>query len=84
MISVGILTISDKGARGERKDESGKAIEKCLVGIGAAVKIYDIVPDEKDMISNRLKEWSDESKLDLIFTTGGTGLSPRDFTPEST
>jgi molybdenum cofactor synthesis domain-containing protein len=84
MINVGILTVSDKGARGERKDESGKAIENCLVGLDVAIKIYNVVPDEKDTISNRLKEWADELKLDLVLTTGGTGLSPRDFTPEAT
>lgn len=84
MICVGILTVSDKGARGERQDKSGKVAEKCLARLEVQVKRQDIVPDERDIISARLKEWSDEAQLDLIITTGGTGLSPRDVTPEAT
>ena len=83
MFNVGILTVSDKGSRGERQDESGKAIQECLAPLKVQVKRYDIVPDEKEIISRRLKEWADEG-LDLILTTGGTGLSPRDVTPEAT
>ena len=84
MFNVGILTISDKGSRGERQDESGKAIRECLACLNVQVKKYDIVPDEREIISSRLKEWADEAGLDLILTTGGTGLSPRDVTPEAT
>lgn len=84
MFTAGILTISDKGAKGEREDESGKVIEKLLAPLEAQVEKYDIVPDEKEVITARLKEWADEIRLDLIITNGGTGLSPRDITPEAT
>ncbi len=82
MITVAVLTLSDKGSRGEREDLSGPAIEKMLRAIGAEVKHYEILPDEKDMIKDKLLEYS--RKVDLILTTGGTGLSPRDVTPEAT
>jgi molybdenum cofactor synthesis domain-containing protein len=84
MFTVGILTISDKSATGERQDESGKAIKGCLTYLDAQVKRYDIVPDERGVISDRLKQWADEVGLDLILTTGGTGLARRDVTPEAT
>jgi molybdopterin adenylyltransferase len=80
---AGILTISDKGAAGEREDTSGAAIRELLAGIGA-IERYEIVPDERPKISERLREWSDSGALDLIITTGGTGLGPRDVTPEAT
>jgi len=84
MFSVGILTISDKGWRGERQDLSGEAIRETLNPLGVRVVSYDIVPDEKDVISGKLREWADGTGIDLIVTTGGTGLSPRDVTPEAT
>ena len=84
MFTAGILTISDKGAKGEREDESGKLIGKLLAPLAIQVEKYDIVPDEKEVITARLKEWADEIRLDLIITNGGTGLSPRDITPEAT
>ena len=84
MISAGIITASDKGARGERVDESGKLIGELLRGIGAEVVYYQIVPDERENISAVLKELADEMSIDLILTTGGTGFSPRDITPEAT
>lgn len=82
MITAGIITLSDKGSKGEREDQSGSIIKEMLKNIGAEVKLYDILPDEKELIKNKLIEYS--SKLDLIITTGGTGLSPRDVTPEAT
>ena len=82
MITVAVLTLSDKGARGEREDLSGPAISAMLKGIGAEVKHYEILPDEKEMIREKLLESS--QKVDLILTTGGTGLSPRDVTPDAT
>lgn len=82
MITAAILTLSDKGSKGEREDLSGVAIKDMLKNISAVVKYYDILPDEKEMIKNKLLEYS--GKVDLIFTTGGTGLSPRDVTPEAT
>lgn len=84
MIKIGILTCSDKGSKGERVDTSGAAIREIVKEIGGEVIKYEIVPDDKKIISEKLKNWSDEVKLDLIFTTGGTGLSERDITSEAT
>ena len=84
MLTVGILTISDRGWRGEREDQSGEEIQQMLSALGAHIARYEIVPDEKEAISQRLAQWADELSLDLIVTTGGTGLSPRDVTPEAT
>jgi len=81
MITVAVLTLSDKGSKGERMDESGPAIVEMLGGLGV-VKYVDILPDERDLIRERLLQYVD--KVDLILTTGGTGLSPRDVTPEAT
>lgn len=82
MITVAVLTLSDKGSKGEREDLSGPAIDAMLKGIGAEVKHYEILPDEKETIREKLVEYS--LKVDLILTTGGTGLSPRDVTPDAT
>lgn len=85
MIKVGILTISDKGSRGERIDVSGdKVIRDMVNGAGLNIVRYDIVPDEAPLISSRLAEWADGGAMDVILTTGGTGLGPRDVTPEAT
>jgi len=81
---VGILTVSDKGSRAQRVDTSGAAIREELSGIDAQVDHYEVVPDEQDIIAVRLRAWADDDRLDLILTTGGTGLSPRDVTPEAT
>ncbi|MCC6347686.1 MAG: MogA/MoaB family molybdenum cofactor biosynthesis protein [Nitrospirales bacterium] len=81
MITIAVLTLSDKGSRGERADASGPAIADTLRGVGE-MKHYDILPDEKDLIKEKLLEYS--GKVDVILTTGGTGLSPRDVTPEAT
>ena len=82
MITVAVLTLSDKGSKGERADSSGPLIKDMLKSINAEVKFYDILPDEKELIKKKLIEYSE--KVDLILTTGGTGLSPRDVTPEAT
>jgi len=84
MLIAGILVISDRGWRGERYDESGQVAQECLSQLPVIVTKYEIVPDEKDVISSKLREWVDESGLALIITSGGTGLSPRDVTPEAT
>ncbi len=84
MIKVGILTISDKGSRGEREDLSGKVIEEIVKKINGEVKYYQIIPDEKDIIQEELIKAVDKLHLDLILTTGGTGLAKRDVTPEAT
>lgn len=82
MITVAILTLSDKGSRGEREDVSGPVIAVMLKGIGAEVRYSEILPDEKELIKGKLVDYS--GKVDLILTTGGTGLSPRDVTPDAT
>jgi len=82
MIKAAIITISDKGSRGEREDKSGEVIKEKLRHIKAQVVAYDIVPDERDIIAQKLKSFAD--KANLILTTGGTGVSPRDVTPEAT
>ncbi len=84
MIKVGILTISDKGSRGEREDLSGKVIEEVVKKINGEVKYYQIIPDEKDIIQEELIKTVDKLHLDLILTTGGTGLAKRDVTPDAT
>ncbi len=83
-ITAAVLTVSDRSSRGEREDRSGPVIEELLGSIGAEIKEYRIVPDEQDVISQNLKELSDAVRVDLIVTTGGTGLTPRDVTPEAT
>jgi len=84
MFTVGILTISDKGWRGERQDRSGEAIRETLSRTDARIVNCDIVPDDKELIARKLVQWADGEKVDVIITTGGTGLSPRDVTPEAT
>ena len=84
MFSVGILTISDKGSRGEREDRSGPEIREMVASLPGRVEAYEIVPDEEDVIAAKLRDYADGKRLNLILTTGGTGLSPRDVTPEAT
>ena len=83
-IKVSILTISDKGARGEREDTSGSTIQDLLKGLPSEVIHYEVIPDERDMIKEALIRCADSLHSDLILTTGGTGLSPRDLTPDAT
>ena len=83
-VRVGILTVSDMGAQGRREDTSGDAILDWAVEHGYEVVVKSIVPDETDRISGKLARWSDSGEVDVILTTGGTGLSPRDVTPEAT
>lgn len=80
---IGILTLSDKGARGERIDESGPLLSQMVVALGDVVH-YQIIPDEAQTLTLMLTRWVDDLNLDLILTTGGTGLSPRDLTPQAT
>lgn len=84
MFRVGILTVSDKGARGEREDTTHLAIREVLKGGPFEVVAYEIVPDEPPQIKKVLRIWADRERLDLILTNGGTGLAPRDQTPEAT
>lgn len=83
-IRVGILTISDKAARGERDDRGGPTIREVVEAAGMQVIEAGIVPDEQDRISAALTRLADDLRLDLVFTTGGTGLAPRDVTPQAT
>lgn len=82
--TAAVITISDKGARGERVDTSGPAICEMVKDVGYDVMYTNIIPDEKEMIQNELLKCADELKISLILTTGGTGFSPRDITPEAT
>jgi len=84
MITAAIITMSDKGSRGERVDESGAAIREALAALPAEVVAYEVIPDEVETIKQRLVHFSDVTRVDLIVTTGGTGVSPRDVTPEAT
>ncbi len=80
---VGVLTVSDKGSRGEREDTAGPALADMIEALGSVVVKRDIVPDDRRMIAERLAEWADGEKLQIVLTTGGTGLSLRDVTPEA-
>lgn len=80
----GILTVSDKGSRGEREDTSGPNLQAILTANDFKVAAYSVVPDQVDRISECLTAWVDEEGLDLIVTTGGTGVAPSDVTPEAT
>ena len=81
---MGILTVSDKGSQGQRLDRSGEVIRDKLSRVESRLVKYEIVPDEVNVIANKLAGWADEGGVDVILTTGGTGLGPRDVTPEAT
>lgn len=81
---VAVITASDKGFRGEREDLSGPAACKYLEQAGWSVVLQKILPDEREVLSGEMRKICDEGKADLILTTGGTGFSPRDITPEAT
>ncbi len=81
---VAILTVSDKGSKGEREDSSGPLIREMVKDLPSQVILYEVIPDEKWKIVEELKRCADYLKVDLILTTGGTGLSPRDVTPDAT
>ena len=83
MYQIGVLTLSDKGSQGQRFDESGPVVKDMLMPM-ASVTHDDMLPDDYDKIVAKLKDWTDNLKLDLIVTTGGTGLTPRDVTPQAT
>lgn len=85
MITIGVLTISDSGARGLREDTSGEMIRTLVTQLPEAIiSAGALIPDERSQIEATLRAWSDEKRLNLILTTGGTGLAPRDITPEAT
>jgi molybdopterin adenylyltransferase len=83
-IRVAVLTVSDRSSSGQRPDLSGPALQKLVQEYGWQLVVSDIVPDEQEQIQSRLVEWADSGAVDLILTTGGTGFSRRDVTPEAT
>ncbi len=83
-IKSGVITVSDRGARGDREDLSGPLVQKMLSGIGGVVEESIILPDERDQIAACLRRFIDCQSLELVITTGGTGIAPRDVTPEAT
>jgi molybdopterin adenylyltransferase len=84
LIRAAVLTVSDKGSRAERDDESGAVLEDALRELGVAAVERAIVPDEQEMIAAELRRWADGREVNLILTTGGTGMTSRDVTPEAT
>ena len=84
MINAGVLTISDKGSKGQREDISGEVLREGVARMQGRTVEYECVPDEKEIIAARLASWADSGRVDVILTTGGTGLSARDVTPEAT
>ena len=82
--TCGVLTLSDKGSRGEREDTSGPVLKQMLTEQGYKIVAYEIIPDQQDLIESTLCIWVDEKQIDLIITTGGTGVAPSDRTPEAT
>ena len=83
MFGLAVLTVSTSGSQGKREDSSGQAIKDLLEGDDFQVVRYEIVSDDKDTISAKLAEWADSDDVDLIVTTGGTGLGRYDVTPEA-
>jgi len=84
MFRLGIITISDKASEGKRPDKSGPLIKDSFSRQDCEFVNYEVIPDEKDAIAKKLAQWADEGNMDVIITTGGTGLAPRDVTPEAT
>lgn len=83
-LRAAILTISDSAFAGQREDRAGPAVAARLRAEGWEVVIQEILPDDRDLIACRLQQLADEKRADVVFTTGGTGLGPRDVTPEAT
>lgn len=84
MYKAAVLTISDRCSRGEREDVSGKVIQERIACLPLEIARYEIVPDDPEAIKAKLKEYADTLKVNLVLTTGGTGFTPRDNTPEAT
>ena len=83
-MKVGVLTVSDRAARGEYADEGGPLVRRMVEDTGGEIVAHAIVPDERDQIEATLREWCDDFGVDVVLTTGGTGLGARDVTPEAT
>src|SRR5687767_4152841 len=84
MFTVAVLTLSDKGAGGQREDTSGKILADMLASIDGKIEQYEIIPDDRALIQEKLVFYADQLGVDVIATTGGTGVGPRDVTPEAT
>lgn len=84
IFKAAIITASDKGSKGEREDLSGPAIQEIIEPEGYVVTVYKVLPDDQETLENEMKRIADEKLADIIFTTGGTGFSLRDVTPEAT
>ncbi len=84
MIRTAIITLSDKGSKGEREDESGTVIRDMIGSVRAKIEHYSVLPDEQQLITDTLIRLCDSGSIDLVLTTGGTGVAPRDVTPEAT
>jgi len=84
MYKVAVLTISDKCSKGQREDKSGRIVQELVKNLPGKVVKYELIPDEPDMIKEKLKSFCDDLKVDLVLTNGGTGFTSRDFTPEAT
>ena len=76
MITGGVITLSDKGSRGEREDISGREVIRILTDLDIRIANYEIIPDEREIIEDKIREYTDTQRLDLVVTTGGTGVSP--------
>jgi len=84
MYKVAVLTISDRCSSGQRQDETGALVQGIIKGLPAQVVKYEVVPDDPELIKKKLIDYSDNLKVDLVLTDGGTGFTARDFTPEAT
>ena len=84
MYKVAVLTISDKCSKGQREDKSGKIVQEIVKNLPGEVVTYEIIPDEPQMIKDKIIHYCDDLKVDLVLTDGGTGFTARDFTPEAT
>ncbi|HMK38620.1 MAG TPA: bifunctional molybdenum cofactor biosynthesis protein MoaC/MoaB [Bacteroidota bacterium] len=83
-LAAGVLVLSDRVSRGESEDSSGKALRERLESLGVPVREFSILPDDRALIAAELRRWADDLNLDIVITTGGTGIGPRDATPEAT
>jgi molybdenum cofactor synthesis domain-containing protein len=84
VFTAAVLTLSDKGSRGEREDLSGKILAEMLASISGKVETYEVIPDDRKRLEEKLMYYADQLGVDVIATTGGTGVGPRDVTPDAT
>jgi len=84
LYTVAVLTVSDKCSKGEREDRTGKIVQEAVKNAPYKLALYELIPDEPEMIKEKLVNYCDNMKLDLVLTNGGTGFTRRDITPEAT